>query len=267
MAMVCFLSPMMSMIPYVVKKRACVIPAPRCDGGRGERPAFTLIELLVVIAVIATLASILIPVVHGVIERSQSMGCVSNLREISMAIEMFKGENRGEYPRAQTFDANGNMGWADEGGFWFNAIGDYLDEGRRFHTDTQNWPLPQNTPFCCRATESHGWGGAGIDVGINGYMLPAGKSSVPRVRTESLLNPSETLLVADAWDGSATDSGAWQIGWGIAPSHGGEFLENQIALRHNGAANVLYFDGHVGQVTAAQLQDGDFVKKLGGTRI
>jgi prepilin-type processing-associated H-X9-DG protein len=37
-------------------------------------------------------------------------------------------------------------------------------------------------------------------------------------------------------------------------------------MRHKGRANVLYFDGHVGQVTAKQLEDPEFVKQLGGPK-
>jgi prepilin-type processing-associated H-X9-DG protein len=46
------------------------------------------------------------------------------------------------------------------------------------------------------------------------------------------------------------------------------FDEVAIDTRHNGRANVLYFDGHVGQVTAEQLEEDedDFVEKLRGPR-
>jgi prepilin-type processing-associated H-X9-DG protein len=55
---------------------------------------------------------------------------------------------------------------------------------------------------------------------------------------------------------------AWGIGYRIGSNK--KFEKNAIAMRHKGRANVLYFDGHVGQITAEQLNDPKFVEQLGG---
>jgi prepilin-type processing-associated H-X9-DG protein len=44
------------------------------------------------------------------------------------------------------------------------------------------------------------------------------------------------------------------------------FTGDSIATRHNGRANVLYFDGHIGQVSAMELKDPKFVERLGGVK-
>ena len=54
-----------------------------------QRKAFTLIELLVVIAVIAVLAAMLFPVFVSVKERGKQACCVSNMRQIGMAWQMY----------------------------------------------------------------------------------------------------------------------------------------------------------------------------------
>jgi len=54
-----------------------------------KKRAFTLIELLVVIAIIALLAAILFPVFAQAREKARQTACVSNLRQIGMAVRMY----------------------------------------------------------------------------------------------------------------------------------------------------------------------------------
>src|SRR5947207_2591254 len=58
------------------------VPAQRVDG-------FTLIELLVVLAIISILAGILFPVFAQVRERARQTVCLSNLRQISLAMQVY----------------------------------------------------------------------------------------------------------------------------------------------------------------------------------
>jgi prepilin-type N-terminal cleavage/methylation domain-containing protein/prepilin-type processing-associated H-X9-DG protein len=56
---------------------------------RKRNAAFTLIELLVVIAIIAVLAALLFPVFASVREKGWQATCLSNLKQIGFALEMY----------------------------------------------------------------------------------------------------------------------------------------------------------------------------------
>jgi len=64
---------------------------------RQSRRAFTLIELLVVLAIIGLLTAILFPIFKSARERSYQTHCTTNLRQISVALLLYKQDEK-EYP-------------------------------------------------------------------------------------------------------------------------------------------------------------------------
>ncbi len=68
--------------------------------GRG----FTLIELLVVIAIIAILAAILFPVFAKAREKARQSSCLSNLKQLGLAMNQYCADYDGTYPQIHTVD-------------------------------------------------------------------------------------------------------------------------------------------------------------------
>jgi prepilin-type N-terminal cleavage/methylation domain-containing protein/prepilin-type processing-associated H-X9-DG protein len=63
--------------------------------------AFSLIELLVVIAIIGILASLLMPAFSRAKGKANDTKCISNLRQIGIALSIYADENQGKLPFAE----------------------------------------------------------------------------------------------------------------------------------------------------------------------
>jgi len=74
------------------------IQHPASSNPRRRFVGFTLIELLVVVAIIAILAAMLLPALRNARQSARRSWGMSNLRQVGLAIEMYRGDNNGCTP-------------------------------------------------------------------------------------------------------------------------------------------------------------------------
>lgn len=88
------------------------------SGKLGANSGFTLIELLTVIAIIGILAGLLLPALAQARASTQRVNCLSNLRQLGLAMHLYAADSRGYLPCPT--DAFGVQAC------WFYAVDPYV---------------------------------------------------------------------------------------------------------------------------------------------
>ncbi|MDB5294423.1 MAG: putative major pilin subunit [Phycisphaerales bacterium] len=86
--------------------------APHRRSLTSRRGGFTLVELLVVIGIIALLISILLPSLGRAREQAKIIKCLSNIRQLGMAYQIYANQHKGKLPM-HMLSPDGSASW-----FW-----------------------------------------------------------------------------------------------------------------------------------------------------
>jgi len=195
-----------------------------------RRPGFTLIELLVVIAIISILASILMPVFARAREKGRQAACVSNVRQIAIAMGMY----------AQDYDEIITPG--ELGGFlWHELISPYTH-------NKQIYVCPS------RKDRQMGYAVNNLVAGNSeGAMFdPAVKILVMDVPPEAL-GSTASSPGNEWWCNSISGVGIpLPLPSGISDGDN-TFKHLSQPERHNDGVNVAYGDGHAKWAKEGQL--------------
>src|SRR3982750_4884364 len=107
---------------------------------------FTLIELLVVIAIIAILAAILFPVFAQAREKARQISCISNLKQIGLAFQMYIQAYDETLPNVATQPSDDGacapkLSWYNAGGGWSILVNAYIKNGGSYHCPSAESPF------------------------------------------------------------------------------------------------------------------------------
>ncbi len=168
---------------------------------------FTLIELLVVIAIIAILAAILFPVFAKAREKARSTACISNMKQMGLAFQMYISDYDEMYQPA--FE-------------WKGKLDPYMRNRQLF-----TCPSRPHLPWFY----GHGYNIGCPEAGVPGFD---GKGE------GQIQNPSHKILCAE-WDRCLAGPPVGPPGLFLGDS----LCYWAVCRIHNDGSNVLFGDSHV----------------------
>jgi prepilin-type N-terminal cleavage/methylation domain-containing protein/prepilin-type processing-associated H-X9-DG protein len=232
--------------------------------GRNEermkrKHGFTLIELLVVIAIIAILAAILFPVFAKARIRAQASACLSNEKQIGIALMSYVEDYDGRYPLSRN---------KKTGRIWKDCLVGYFSNETRLDNNKNASSIyfcPGNPAAWARfegnppGDETGRWPrGYAYNGAMNyGKYLAAGANEAAEYvpfGPGDAKNPANTIIILETRNYQA-DLGPWMIDGYAAPDGSWTYPavvyqdENSTLRRgcfnaHMGRINFVYFDGH-----------------------
>ncbi|MGB9624310.1 MAG: prepilin-type N-terminal cleavage/methylation domain-containing protein [Phycisphaerae bacterium] len=195
--------------------------------------AFTLIELLVVVAILALLIAILLPSLSRAREQGRSAACLSNMRSLGLAVQMYAMNNRG-------FLVNFGLshgGSVDENETWLNTLRrEYRDKlvARCPSDASPYWTQPHPVTRQVRRTS----------YGVNDYLSGRVDGYEDFRRLDRIRRPATTVMFVELNETTdyASSDHVHPPNWVTLER---EAAKNELALdRHVGKANYTFADGH-----------------------
>ncbi len=191
---------------------------------------FTLIELLVVIAIIGILAAMLFPVFAQAREKGREIDCISNIRQLGLAMNMYMQDYDGQYPAHEKLFIDN----CPPCPFWMDVAYGVPDW---FNSPFANWAraiygyVKAQGLYICKSnkgwTQNSNSSQAGLSYIFNGFAAARSEAAVPE-HSRYVLLWDYRYLTSYAVANPVPGGYAYYDGWAPHPER----------------LNLLYFDGH-----------------------
>jgi prepilin-type N-terminal cleavage/methylation domain-containing protein/prepilin-type processing-associated H-X9-DG protein len=225
---------------------------------------FTLTELLVVIAIIVVVAALSVAGIHKLRGAADKTNSMRNLAQLQIANTAYSTEHQGNYVPLYTNDKGGGRSgrWPQSPEFLSYLTGqsqDTLDQQTKDPSAAlliATVPLSMLDPKVVRGRKL-GYDSLAASYGMSetGLMGNNGAFAAPSHNLNMISNPSRSMAFATATD--------YRVGYGSRFKWDGvdaKTTNGAIAYRHSRKALVVYFDGHVGEITESDMRQIDSSK-------
>ena len=221
---------------------------------RGAR-GFTLIELLVAIAIIALLAALLFPVFQKVRENARRTACLSNLKQIGLAITQYTQDSDETLP----------LGITGDGRTWRQLTYAYGKSVRLYACPSN----PFNT--VAAADDDDLMPPPPISYGANTSLMADGGTTppTPSAALGAIQNPAQIFLIAesvrDDWRMPNPPNDPVNNPGCVGCLYSEIGVNTELYAGHSGRGNLLLADGHVRSLLATETCQGSDMWDLGNS--